>query len=84
MRYVSEYFSLPLGLLCMCPADGKWWIFVGYANTQSGSFIGDTAVFCREVTDTPAGNAPWLYTASNPATLIKKFPDLAQYVKDAA
>jgi hypothetical protein len=82
MRYLSEYFNLPLGTVVLCEADETMWVFIGYAETKSGGFVGDTAVFCRDVTGTPAGNAPWLYTASNPATLIKKFRDLAMYVRD--
>lgn len=82
MRYVSEHFDLPLGTCVMCPEDDYRWVFIGYADTCSGSLKGDTAVFCREVTDRPAGTAPWLYTASNPKTLIKKFPELEMYVKE--
>lgn len=52
---------------------GNAWVYIGYRVTTCNTYDHH---FCKEVRNTYLPQRPWMYNATNPDTLCKKFPDL--------
>ncbi len=70
--------DVPVGTVVRAPdrgAIGREWIFIGWQRNT----VGHEMLFVRAVLPNDRNNIPYLYHASMTETILRNFPDLAEW-----